>query len=147
MNDWWPGPLLFSPFQSMKLNEIERKEEGWVGLLASLVFWSGGGLWPACRQWLRPKSERRQEEKPINSIQQLRRKRKGSAVAFADSNQWKREIYLSFELMRRRKKESNKRRAKRKRGKWMNGINWWREKGTPPKQLKEWMGAGLLLFS
>ena len=29
----------------------------------------------------------------------------GSAVAFADSSQWKREIYLSFELMRRRKKE------------------------------------------
>ena len=29
--------------------------------------------------------------------------------------------------------------SSRLRGKWKNGINWWRRKGTPPNQLKKWI--------
>ena len=94
-----------SPIHSFLMNDC-CSIGGWVGLLASLVFWSGGGLWAAGRQWLRPKSERRQEEKPINSIQQS--KEREWRERSEESRQWNEINEINWmKLARHERRERN----------------------------------------
>ena len=53
--------------------------------LASLVFWSGGGLWAAGRQWLRPK-ERTKTRREANKFNSTKLKKVSELMKWNESN-------------------------------------------------------------
>ena len=119
-----------------EINEIyfwmKRMSEGWLWLIGCFGL---GGLMAVAPPMAPPK-ERQTTTQSTHSIMSEVKSMKWKQLV-----EWMNKFICSWMKLMRQWNWWTERRPKQRpplRGKWMNGINWWRKKGTPPNQLKEW---------